>query len=440
MNEPLLDVAALPGSTIMAETGAEFGSTRIELANGIEIYIKPTEFKKDEVMFKIVANGGKSILPTELLPSLEQNVLMMYQGYQGISDFPVTKLQKMLTGKAVRVSPFISSLEQGVQGSGSPKDFETMLQLTYLYYVAPRFEASEMEVGINQIKAVLPNMMQQPDFINSLKMSQIMYGNSPRVPVIGEQMLKQATVENYKKAYEQLFSDAAGAKMYITGNVDIEQIKPLLEKYIGSLPVKSDKGLMWQDDNTDIVKGKVEEIFEVPMEAPKTKVTLVYSADMERNLKNDILSEALQNILDLTYTKSIREEEGGTYGVGVLARTWANPKDGMFLLIQFDTEFAKAPKLIEIAISELEDIAANGVNEEYVAKTKENMLKAFPEKHIQNSYWLNTLYNNYSQDYNVDYNYENTVSKVVTSKEIQEYVKQMLKQGNRIKIVMNPKQ
>ena len=176
------------------------------------------------------------------------------------------------------------------------------------------------------------------------------------------------------------------------------------------------------------------------MEAPKTKVTLVYSADMERNLKNDILSEALQNVLDLTYTKSIREEEGGTYGVGVLARTWANPKDGMFLLIQFDTEFAKAPKLIEIAISELEDIAANGVNEEYVAKTKENMLKAFPEKHIQNSYWLNTLYNNYSQDYNVDYNYENTVSKVVTSKEIQEYVKQMLKQGNRIKIVMNPKQ
>ena len=440
VNEPLLDAASLPGSTIMAETGAEFGSTRIELANGIEIYIKPTEFKKDEVMFKIVANGGKSILPTELLPALEQNVLMMYQGYQGISDFPVTKLQKMLTGKAVRVSPFISSLEQGVQGSGSPKDFETMLQLTYLYYVAPRFEASEMEVGINQIKAVLPNMMQQPDFINSLKMSEIMYGNSPRVPVIGEQMLKQATVENYKKAYEQLFSDVAGAKMYITGNVDIEQIKPLLEKYIGSLPVKSDKGLMWQDDNTDIVKGKVEEIFEVPMEAPKTKVTLVYSADMERNLKNDILSEALQNVLDLTYTKSIREEEGGTYGVGVLARTWANPKDGMFLLIQFDTEFAKAPKLIEIAISELEDIAANGVNEEYVAKTKENMLKAFPEKHIQNSYWLNTLYNNYSQDYNVDYNYENTVSKVVTSKEIQEYVKQMLKQGNRIKIVMNPKQ
>lgn len=438
VNEPLLDANALKGSPVVLHESAKFGATKLALANGIEIYIKPTDFKKDEVMIKVVGNGGKSILPTELLPSLERNVLMMYQGYQGVSDFPVTKLQKMLTGKAVQVAPFINSLEQGVQGGGSPKDFETILQLINLYYNKPRFEASEMEVGINQIKAVLPNMMQQPDFVNSKKMYEVMYGNSPRVPFVSEQMLQQVSVENYKKAYEQLFSDAAGVKVYITGNVDIEQIKPLLEKYIGSLPVKSQNGLMWKDDKTDIVKGKVEEVFAVPMEAPKTKVTFIYSADVDKNLKNDILADALKYVLDMTYTKTIREDEGGTYGVGTMVETKAYPTAGMVLLIQFDTEDAKAPKLIELAIEGIEDIAANGVNDEYVAKTKESMLKAFPEKHIKNSYWQDVMYDNYSRNYDKDTDFEKCVNEVVNSKSIQKYAKEILKQGNRIKLVMNP--
>lgn len=438
VNEPLLDAAALDGSPVVSQEPAKFGATKLLLANGIEVFVKPTDFKKDEVLIKVVGNGGKSILATELLPSLEQNVLMMYQGYQGVSDFPQTKLAKMLTGKSVTVSPFISSLEQGVEGGGSPKDLETILQLIYLYYAAPRFEASEMEVGINQIKAVLPNMMQQPDFINSKKMYEVMYGNSPRVPFVSEEMLKQASVDNYKKAYEQLFSDAAGAKVYITGNVDIDQIKPLLEKYIGSLPVKSKNGLMWQDDKTDIVKGQVEDVFAVPMEAPKTKVTFIYSADMEKSLENDILADALKYVLDMTYTKTIREDEGGTYGVGTMVQTWAYPTAGMMLLIQFDTEDAKAPKLIELAIKGLEDIAANGVIDEYVAKTKESMLKAFPENHIKNSYWLDVIYQNYSKNHDSDTNFEKCVNEVVNSKMIQKYAKNLLDQGNRIKIVMNP--
>lgn len=438
VNEPLLDAASLKGSSVVAQESVEFGATRLELANGIEIYIKPTEFKKDEVFIKCVSTGGKSVLDTELLPSLERNVVMFLQAYQGVAEFPVAKLKKMLTGKAASVVPYIERVNQGLDAAGSPKDIETILQLIYLNYAAPRFEKSEMEVGLNQLKAILPNMLVQPDFINNNVMYETMYGNSPRVPILTPELLEKVSVDNYRKAYEQLFSDAAGLKVYITGNVDIDAIKPLLEKYIGSLPVKSEAGKMWADDECDIVKGKVENVFEVSMEAPKTKATLVYSADMKRTLKNEILGDALQYILNMTYTKTIREDEGGTYGVGVIVQSWAQPKEGMLLLVTFDTEYAKSGKLIDIAIQGVEDIAMSGVSEEYVAKARESMLKALPEKRIKNSYWMNALYNMYSMGHDVVTEYEECVKESVSSKEIQKYVKQILKQGNFIKLVMNP--
>lgn len=440
INETLLDETLLKGSKIKSQKDVEFGATKLTLANGIEIYIKPTEFKKDEVTLKTVGLGGKSILDDSLLPSLESNVNRMFQRYSGVSEFPQSKLQKMLTGKVANVSPYIGNVEQGVSASGSPRDFETMMQLLYLYYTAPRFEASEIEVGLNQIRSVLPNFLKNPVFIFQNKLYETMYDSSPRIPILSEEMMDKVSVENYKKAYEQLFSDAANTKVYITGNVDIEQIKPLLEKYIGSLPVKSKKGLMWVDPHADMVKGNVENIFSVKMEAPKTTVALVYNGHMKRTLKNDILMASLNYVLDMTYTKTIREDEGGTYGVGVMAELSDRPKEQFILLINFDTEYAKSLKLIDLAIKGLNDIAENGVSEEYISKTKESLLKAFPEKQIRNNYWLDVMYKYFGRNYDVNTEYINTVNKYVNSANIQNMVKEILSQGNMIKVVMNPEQ
>ncbi len=440
LNVPLLDESKLQGSKVVSEKAVEFGATKLVLANGIEVYVKPTEYKKDEVIVKTVGLGGKSIIDTELLPSLERNISSIFQQYSGVSEFPMAKLQKMLTGKAVYVAPYISSIEQGVSASGSPKDFETMMQLLYLHYTAPRFEASEIEVGLNQIKAVLPNILKQPNFIYQNELYKTMYANNPRVPILNEEMMTKVSVDNYKKAYTKLFSDAAGTKVYITGNVKVDEIKPLLEKYIGSLPVISRKGLSYVDDKVDFAKGKVDNIFTVPMETPKTTVGLIYTGKMAYTLENQVLMGALEYILDMTYTKTIREDEGGTYGVGVSTQLADRPKEEFLLLINFDTEFAKSEKLIQLAIDGLEAIAANGVSEEYIAKTKENELKAYPERRIRNSYWNNIMYYRFGMGLDQDTEYLATVEKVVNSASIQKLVKEMLAQGNMIKLIMNPQQ
>ena len=437
-NEPLMDAAALAGSKVKKEEAGEFGTTVWTLENGMQIIVKPTEYKKDEVMMKTVANGGRSILADELMPSFESNIFATYLNSSGVSKFPESQLTKMLTGKVVGVSPYIGELEHGVSASGSPKDLETMMQLMYLYYTAPRFEASEFEAGFNQVKAIIPNLLKQPNMVFSKVLQETMLSNSPRRPFISEEMLEKVSIENIKKGYTQLMADQTGLKVYITGNVNLQELKPMVEKYVGSLPALSRKGTSWVDEGIQAPKGIQKNHFTTPMETPKTSVAIIYNGTMEKNLENDIKMSVLNSVLSQLYTKTIREDEGGTYGVSVMAEVGGEPKPEFAVMIIFDTDETKAPKLIELAKQGLKDIAQNGPNAEYVTKARENMIKAFPERQIHNSYWHNLAYQWYSHGRNNFNNYIETVEKVATPESIQKFVQEILSQGNEFELVMNP--
>ncbi|MEF9985710.1 MAG: insulinase family protein [Bacteroidales bacterium] len=438
-NEPLLDATALKGSAVKKTAPGKFGTTVWTLANGIEVIVKPTEYKKDQVIIKTVSNGGKSILPVELLPSIEKNIFQIYLQNAGISKFSSTQLNKMLTGKVASAVPYLSQLEQGVLANGSPKDLETIMQLIYLNYTAPRCDAKEFEVGFNQIKAVLPNMMKQPDFFYSVQLQRAMANGNARMPILDNELISKISIDNIKKALGISFADAVGTKVYITGNVNLDVLKPLVEKYIGSLPVKAKKAAMWIDQNLDLPKGIVDKTFDFEMQTAKTTVGLVYSGLIAKNIENDILMAAATNVLDQTYTKTIREDEGGTYGVSVQGVISGLPKEDFYLLLHFDTEFAKSKKLIEMAKQGLVDISTKGPNVEYVTKARENLIKAFPEKQIQNGYWAGIVYEYYSHNKDNYTNYIETVNKIVTPENIQKFIKQMIDQNNRLDVIMNPK-
>lgn len=441
VNVPLIEnTTALKGSKVNKTEQGKFGTTIWTLSNGIKVIIKPTDYKKDEVLIKSIAKGGRSILPVELLPSLESNIYQVFMSNAGISKFPQSQLTKMLSGKYASASKYIGQLEQGVNAGGSPKDLETIMQLIYLNYTATRVEASELEVGLNQIKAVLPNMLNQPNYKFSMAIQRAM-ADSPRNPLLDEQMLAKVSAENIKKAFDMLFADAVGTTFYITGNVNLETLKPLVEKYIGSLTVKAKKARSYVDHNLNPKKGILDKSFNVKMETPKTSVAMIYSTDaVKANLENDIVLDALQAVMDMTYTKTIREDEGGTYGVGVESAVSGEPKDFLFLAVIFDTDFAKSKKLIDLAKKGFQDIASNGPNEEYLTKAKENLLKVFPEQQIKNSYWHNIIQKYYNNGKDNNSTYLETVNKVVTSENVKNMAKQILDANNRIDIIMNPEQ
>ena len=437
-NEPLLDVAALAGSSVVKEETGMYGTTIWTLANGMQIIVKPTDYKKDEIMIKTVAQGGQSILADELIPSFEMNIFNTYLSTTGLGKFTKSQLTKMLAGKNVSVSPSLQGLEHGVSVYSTPKDLETALQLAYLTYTQPRFDAADFEVGLNRIKAVLPNMLKQPNNVFSKVLSEALVCNHPRRPFISEELLEQASLANIEKGYRQLMADQAGLKIYITGNVNLDELKPMVEKYIGSLPILTRKGTSWKDEGVGRPEGVQKNHFVTPMETPKSSVAIVYNGTMAKNLENDVRLTILNGVLDQLYTKTIREDEGGTYGVGVQVQLSGKPKEELILLVVFDTEEAKAPKLIELAKSGLADMAVKGPNPEYVAKAKENLIKAFPERQISNSYWHNLAYQYYTNGSDNFTGYLDVVEKVATVESIQKLVQEILAQGNEFELVMNP--
>ena len=440
LNEPLLDAAALAGSAVVKEEKGMFGTTVWTLQNGMQIYVKPTDYKQDEIIIKTVAKGGKSLLADEIIPSFEGNIFNTYISTTGLGKFTKSQLTKMLAGKVVSVSPYLQELEHGVSVRTTPKDLETALQLAYMTYTQPRFDQAEFEAGFNRIKAILPNLLKQPNSVFSKALSEALVCNNPRRPFISEEVLEKASLANIEKGYRQLMADQAGLKVYITGNVNLQELKPMVEKYIGSLPVVSQNGTSWKNEGIERPKGIQKKEISTPMETPKTSVAIVYNAKIAKNLANDIRASLLNGVLDQLYTKTIREDEGGTYGVGVQVQLSGEPEEEFIMLVVFDTDVAKAPKLIELAKTGLADIAKNGPSVEYVAKSKENMVKAFPEKQINNGYWHNVIQQYYSYGRDNYSTYLQELEKVATVESLQKFVQEILAQGNEFELVMVPAQ
>ena len=438
LNEPLIDPATLKGSKVKKETAGVNGSTVWVLKNGVKVVVLPTQHKKDQVLFNLNMNGGKSVIPTEAMPSFEDNIWSLYLSNTGISKFSGTQLPKMLAGKNVSVMPYLGGSQHGIGGQCAPKDIETALQLMYLTFVEPRFDQNEYETGIQQIKAILPNLKNNPMYQFQTEVSKIMYGGNERLVTLDEDVLEAANLETIEKVYtEKLFNDAAGATLRIVGNVDMETLKPMIEKYIGSLP-KGKKAHEYIEENfTKMVKGNVEENVKVPMQTPKSTVLQVYSAYMPVDTKTEVALEIANYVLDMIYTKTIREQEGGTYGVGTRLSAEREPVSMVTFLVQFDTNPEQAGRLADLTIKYLKEYAQNGPTPEEFAMAVENVKKNLPESRISNNYWLGALSKNIHYGIDYDAEYEAALNSV-TAEDVKALLQKVLAQENLIDIMLSP--
>ncbi|MBO5193340.1 MAG: insulinase family protein, partial [Bacteroidales bacterium] len=370
-DEPLLNPAALKGSAVKKETSTIYGATEWILKNGVKVVVLPTDYKKDQVTMNLKMKGGESLIATEDLPSFEDNVWTLFQRNTGVSKFPSSQLSKMLAGKAVSTSPYISSISHGITASSSPKDLETAFQLMYLEFTDPRFDEDEFSIGMDQIKAVYPNIKTQPNFIFQNEYTRTMYGDDPRIVNLSEDVIEKASLATIEKVYRRLFKDAAGATLYIVGNVDLATLKPMVEKYIGSLP-KGKKATDFIKENTSrLRKGQIENVFNAKMQTPMNTVLQVWSADVPYSFRNQVVLNAASYILDMIYTDTLREEEGGTYGASAYIGVQRLPEERVVAQVYFNTNPAQVDRLRELAVEGFENLAKNGPTEEQLTRAIE---------------------------------------------------------------------
>ena len=431
-----LDAAKLKGAKVKKSGTTAYSATEWTLANGVRVIIYPTEYTKDQIVINIYEQGGKSLIETADLPSFDENVFSLYLRNTGIAGFPGTQVSKMLTGKTLHIDPYIDGLKHGVAGTSSVKDLETALQLAYLYYTDPRFDPEEFQNGIEQIKAVLPNLMEQPNFKFGQILYDTMYGGNPRKAQITPEILAKADVKTLERVYKSLFNDAAGVTAIFVGDINPETLKPLVQKYLGSLK-KSKKASAWTDRHEDIVKGAVEKVAPVKMQTPKSTVCNIYSSDLAYSAEAEAALDAAKYILDIRYVNSLREDEGGTYGAGVATDIRKDPSDRALLQVYFDCKPALTDKLRALAKQGIEDLAANGPTEEEITAAKLNLEKKIPESRIRNGYWEDCLVEYLDHGKLYDKDYEAAV-KALDAAKVQATLKAVLDKGNLVEVVIVP--
>ena len=434
--EAFLNPAKLKGAKIAKTATTIYGANEWTLKNGVKVVVYPTDLQKDQILFTLTKQGGESLIPTEDLASFDDSIFGLFQNNSGVSSFSGTTVTKMLTGKNLSVNAFIDPLEHGISGRSTVKDLETAFQLMYLEFVDPRFDVEEWQNGIDQIEAILPNMVNQPNYKLQTELYKTLYGNHPRRQMLSAEKVAQAKLETVERNYRKLFADAAGATLVIVGDVNTEALKPLVEKYVGSLP-KGKKATNWVDNNENIVKGQVQNIFSVDMQTPKSTVLQVYSADIPFSYEKDAALEAISYIMDMRYVESLREEEGGTYGASTAGQLSRRPKERGLFQVYFDCKPALCDKLRELAVKGLKDLAENGPTDEEVNMAKLNLQKNIPESRQRNNWWKSGIEIYLLRGEDRDALYEAAVNSL-SKERIQGTLQEILAQGNFTELVMRP--
>lgn len=434
---PLVDAAKITAGKVVKEEKGEFESTVWTLSNGVKVVIKPTTFKADEVIMQGTQKGGKSTIANlDDLTSL--NFYMYLARNAGLSTFSQSDLSKMLTGKIASANVAFGELTANVSGMSTPKDIETMLQLAYLRITAPRFEQSDMNVVMNQLKAMIPNVIKTPDFIFGTELTKTLSGNNPRamIDLPSMEMLDKVSLDRLSEMYKAQFANANDMTFVFTGNVDLATFKPLVEKYIASLP-SSKETPKYGTNEVQMVKGDVDNKFKTKMETPKVTALVAYSGDIKWTQAERLNLAAIKHILDIRYTKAIREEAGGTYGVGVQMRTEQLLRPEYTLTIQFNTDPAKINELLPIVYKEINDMMATGVAEENLKIFKEFSVKKFAENNINNNIWKGYLIDFYVWGNN-DYTDYLKVLEGVTPATVKATAEKAFSQKNIITVVQLP--
>ena len=408
-NEPLIATMPVKGAIASKKQDNTFDATVLTLKNGVKVIYKPTNFKDDEILMSAYSFGGYSAMDQSDPYTLQEINTLATLG--GLGNFSAIDLPKVLAGKNVRVNPNISTMTEGLSGNCSVKDLETMMQLTYLYFNSPRSDEEAFQSYITRTKAMVANIESDPNTAFRDNLMLALYDNHPLIKRMKAEDYDKVDYAKALKLYADRFKDANNFVFTFVGNIDPATFEPMVEQYIGALKTKKNNET-WTDKVPVITDKDMSFHYNKAMENPKVTCYMVYNGDMENTRKNQLTMQALSDVMDIVYTEKIREDEGGTYGVGVNGNLSLRPKETFMFLIGFETNKDMYEKLMGIAKAELQNVANNGPRPEDLKKVKEFLVKKHSEDLENNRYWMNCIQTMDRDGYNPMKDYTDIINSI----------------------------
>ncbi|MFO7767952.1 MAG: insulinase family protein [bacterium] len=424
-----------PGSVISEKQFDEVGITEWTLSNGAAVVLKPTDFQEDQILMNAFSPGGTSLVPTEELQAVQSAAGII--SLSGIADLSLVDLRKQLTGKVASVSPGISGLEESLSGNASVKDLETLFQLTHLYFTSPRADSTAFLSMQTQLRNLLQNRGASPTSAFSDTLQAVLTQRHPRTPLPSMSMVDAMDMQESLSFYRERFADAGDFTFVFVGSLDLNLMRPLVERYLASLPGTGVEE-QWRDVGPHPPRGVVTRKVYKGLE-PQSITALVFSGPYTwKRSENHALSSMI-DLLQIRLRERVREDLGGTYGVSVGGGPEWRPSEEYAVTIQFGGEPERMEELSGVVFEELVRLKEEAPTSEEVQKIKETQRRERETNLEENSYWLGQIAARYrrGEEPSGILGYEEIIE-ALTAERIREAARRYLDMENYIQVTLYP--
>lgn len=374
------------GSITEEQTIESIDAVQWTLSNGITVVAKQTDFNNDQVLFRSFSPGGTSLVSDEDYFSATHAASLV--AGSGAGPHNSVALDKLLAGKRVSASPYIGAQFEGLSGSASPQDLETMFQLITLYATEPMIDPVYFDTYVDRLRDAAENRLMDPDTLFFDEVRRILFQDHYRRRPLTVELLDELDVERALAIYEDRFADLGDSTFVFVGAFDWDALRALTETYLASLPT-SGRTEQWSDPNIDPPSGLIDEEVYFGIE-PRSTTILIFAGDFDWSLEESMTVAFMGEILQIRLREEIREELGGTYGVSVSASTSSIPDAEYQIYAYFGSDPDRVEELFAAIQRELNWLIDGG-EQKYLDTAKELFRASREEQVEENSFWIGQI-------------------------------------------------
>lgn len=434
-NLPLLKKEPVPGKITAAEFIKQADIQKITLSNGLKVLLKKTDFQNDQILFKGFAEGGSSLYSDADYENAANAASIVAAA--GAGNYNALQLGQVMTGRKVQVNPFILDQYQGFTGSTTKEDLPAALELLHAYFMEPRKDEESYLTLTGRAKEQLINKENSRSqvFMDTVNLVLGNYHIRKRPQSISR--LEAIKLDRAFEIYKERFANASAFTFLFVGNMDEAKVKPLLEKYLGSLPSKGPAEVA-RDLGINIPAGRIAKTVYKGTEQ-KSSVVLAYSGAFDYNFENTIKMNVIADALKISLTQRLRDQEGGTYAPNVQLNLSKYLKSRFALIVSFDCAPKNVDKLIASVQDELNKMKTAGPSAENLQKFKAARKVGLETGAKNNEFWLDYLVSQVMNKEPLTQFYEyDTALNGITIKSVQEAAATYIQDKNYVKLVLMP--
>lgn len=395
VDRPLMAVKPEPGEIVEERTIDSIGVTEWKLSNGATVVIKPTDFRQEQVLFRAFSPGGYSLVPDEDWVAASSAVqVVSSSGFGGLSQRQITN---MLSDKVASVRPIVGPHEEGLIGTAAPRDLETMFQLAYLTVTEPRADETVFGLIQERLEISLANQDVSPEAAFQETVQRTLSQDHPRRRPLNVELLDEMDLETSYLFYLDRFGDVSDFTFVLVGNVQPEELRPLVETYLASMPGFG-REETWQDEGVRPPRGVITKTVNRGLE-PKSLTTIVFTGEgpaEDADTENESLA-AMSEVLQTRLREVLREDLGGTYGVNVSASLDRRPVSQYQVSITFGSDPDRVDELTAEVFTEIERLRAEAPAQSEVDAVIESFRRDYELAFTENGFWLGQLVDAYSR-------------------------------------------